>query len=468
MQKTNGTKKAPRLWITVGRGEDLDYFIENISLLVGSGMSLIECLRAVRKGLRSKSVRRIAEWIEKEVEAGASFSHSLERTRLFPSHAVSLIRIGEESGRLSQNLKLVSQQNKKERIFRTKLRSALMYPVFVLGLTLFVGVGIAWFILPKLALVFGQLRMELPTLTKVLIATGEFLSVYGSVAIPAFVISLVLVLYLVFYFPKTKGIGQSILFHMPGTGELIRQVEIARFSYLLGTLLTAGVPVVRAIESLEAAATFRRYKKFYKYLQTAINEGNSFRKSFDSYRRLDKLIPAPVQQLVVAGEQSGKLSQSLSDIADTYEAKIDTTTKNLAVMLEPLLLVIVWLGVVAVALAVILPIYSLVGGLNAGVPAEQAIPGEETERPEPIAESEDSVAAELPAITLPTLDVLSTGLGYLNVRDQPSLEGQVIAEVFPEETYEFIAESDGWYRIILSDETEGWVFEEYVILNETQ
>lgn len=358
------TTQVPKIWIKVGIARDLDYFIENLSMLAGSGMNIAESIGAIGTELRSSKMRHVARWIQEEVEAGGSLSGALEQVKLFPDHVVSLIQIGEESGRLSENLALVSEQQKKDRMFHSRIKSALMYPVFVLSLTLIVGIGIAWYILPKLSLVFSQLRIELPVLTRMLIAFGEFLEEFGFIAIPIFLFFIIFIFYFIFYFSGTKHIGQNILFHLPGTGELIKQVEIARFSYLLGTLLDAGLPITSALDSLIEAMTFSKYKNFYSHLQTSIADGNSFQKSFASYRHLNRLIPIPVQQFIVAGERSGNLSTSLAKISETYEAKIEATTKNLTVILEPLLLIIVWLGVVTVALSIILPIYSLIGDYN--------------------------------------------------------------------------------------------------------
>lgn len=464
--------RAPRVWIKVGITRDLDYFIENISMLVGSGMSMLEALGAIEKELRSKKMRQIARYVAEEVEAGSSLSRALEKVKLFPGTVISLIRIGEESGKLSQNLKLISEQQKKDRMFRSKVKSALMYPVFVLSFTLIASVGIAWFILPKLALVFGQLRIDLPALTKGLIASGQFLSEHGSIVMPLFLVFVALIIYFIFYFPKTKIIGQSLLFHLPGTSELIKQVELARFSYLLGTLLEAGLPVTRAIELLQGATMFPHYKNFYAYLKTSIDEGNSFQKSFASYKKLNRLMPVPIQQLIVAGEQSGNLSESLSKINETYEAKIETTTKNLTVILEPILLVIVWLGVVAVALAVILPIYGLIGGLNTD-PSQKIEQEPAQENVVVPAESEVPSATSMPetieAEPVQTLRIIETGLGYLNVRDEASTAGEIIGRIYPGEEYEYTDEDVGWYAIIFGDEAKnGWIYGGYVKIIETK
>jgi type II secretory pathway component PulF len=168
----------------------------------------------------------------------------------------------------------------------------------------------------------------------------------------------------VFTYEKTKFIGEAILFSIPGIKTLLMEVEVARFGYLLGTLLEAGLPVTKAIESLAGASEVLRYKKFYVYLRDSVDMGNSFEKSFSLYKDIDALIPQSFQQLIVSGEQSGNLNKTLIKVGQALEAKSDTTTKNLTIIMEPILLVIVWAGVVSVAFAVILPIYSLVGGLN--------------------------------------------------------------------------------------------------------
>jgi len=349
---------------TLFLGKDRDYFVENISLLVASGMGIIQALEAVGREIHSRALRRVVRRLKDEIESGSPLWQALSRARLFSADTISLVRIGEESGKLAANLKVVSEQQEKKRSFRSKIRSAMMYPLLVLSLTIVIGAGVGWFILPRLATVFSQLHITLPLLTRSLIQVGVFFDDYGRVVVPGGLVGIGLVFYIIFFVPALKRIGQRLIFSLPGVKRLIREVEIARFSYLLGTLLQAGLPVTEALQSVADATSFSFYKKFYAHLAVSIDEGNSFQKSFLSYPRLQRLVPSPVQQLVVTGEQSGNLSETLLKISATFEAKTETTTKNLTVILEPVLLVIVWLGVLAVALAVILPIYSLVGELN--------------------------------------------------------------------------------------------------------
>ena len=353
-----------RMFFTFGLGKERDYFVENLSMLISGGMPIIGALDSITTELRSRRMKNVIAAIKSDIESGSPLWRTLAKSNLFPEHAVSLIRLGEESGKLIENLKVVAIEQEKERVFKSKIRSAMMYPVFVLSLTVIIGMGIAWFILPKLSIVFSQLKIELPLITKVLIGTGTFLGDHGQYAVPAAVTAMAILFFFIFSFSKTKFIGQFILFSSPGIKGLIKEVEVARFGYLLGTLLEAGLPITHALDSLASATEITQYKKLYLHLRDSVEDGNSLQKSFVTFERTNRLVPVPIQQLIVAGEQSGTLSGSLLKIGQTFETKADTSTKNLTIILEPILLVIVWLGVVAVALAVILPIYSLIGGFK--------------------------------------------------------------------------------------------------------
>jgi type II secretory pathway component PulF len=333
-------------------------------MLVFSGMSITGALTSIIKQSKNPGMKKILERMLLEIESGSPVWKSFNKTGFFKGYTISLIRLGEESGNFAENLKVVALEEEKDRDFKSKVKSALMYPIFVLGLTGIVGIGISWFILPKLAKIFTDLKLSLPLITKVLLGFGVFLSKYGIIVVPIGLVVIAGIVYTIFMYEKTKFIGEAILFSIPGIKILLMEVEVARFGYLLGTLLEAGLPVTKAIESLAGATEVIRYKKFYLYLRDSIDMGNSFEKSFSLYKDIDSLIPQSFQQLIVSGEQSGNLNKTLIKVGRALEAKSDTTTKNLTIIMEPILLVIVWAGVVSVAFAVILPIYSLVGGLN--------------------------------------------------------------------------------------------------------
>ena len=360
-EKIKGKRSS---FLMIGVGQDRTYFVENLAMLLSAGMNIISALDSIKEGLKSSRMRKIVEEVKNKIDAGTPVWRALDDTGLLSAHYISLIKIGEESGRLPANLKIIAAQDQKERVFKSKVMSAMMYPVIVLFFTLVVGIGIAWFILPKLSGVFKSLNLKLPVTTKVLLTFGDFLGKNGTVVVPAFFVALIIIFYFVFYFPKTKIIGQKIIFHIPGVKTLVQQIELSRLGFILGTLLSAGMPLVNALESLEEVSSFRDYKRFYQFLRKNVEEGNSFRKCFIAYRHSNRLIPYPVQQMIVAAEQSGNLKSTLKMIGENFEEKTDISTKNLSVILEPILLFVIWVVVLFVALSVIMPIYSLIGGIN--------------------------------------------------------------------------------------------------------
>lgn len=349
---------------TFGLSKERDQFIENLSMLVLSGMPIAGALAAITNDTKNPQMKKILEGILSELDAGSPLWKSFDRTNLFKGYTVSLLRIGEESGKFAENLKVVSLQQEKERNLNSKVKSALMYPVFVLVLVVVIGLGIAWFILPKLAKIFSDLKLALPLITRILIGFALFLQKNGVWFVPLSFTSAGSLFYIIFNNEKTKFLGEAFIYSIPGIKTLLMEVEVARFGYLLGTLLEAGIPITKAIDSLIGASDSIRYKKFYIYMKDSIEMGNSFQKTFAGYKNIDKIVPPSMQQLIFSGEQSGNLTKTLIKIGQVLEEKSDTTTKNLTIIMEPILLVIVWLGVVSVAFAVILPIYSLVGGIN--------------------------------------------------------------------------------------------------------
>ena len=358
--------------IQFGLDEEKEYFVENLSMLLAAGINVTSALSSIKAGMKSDYMKKVVDNLKADIEEGSSLWKAFSKTDLLPEHIIVLFRIGEMTGKLPENLKMINLQQQKERIFRGKIKSAMMYPVLVLALTAVIGIGIAWFILPRLSGVFASLRLDLPLITKILIKVGNFLGAHGTVVIPLFLMALFALIYFVFIYRKTNFIGQWILFRIPGIKDLIQQTELSRLGHILGQLLSVNLPVTDAVDSLKSSTTVLVYQKLYIHMKSQIEVGSSFQQSFNTYPGIDKLIPAPIQQMIASGEQSGCLPKLLKTIGETFEEKTDATAKNLSTILEPLLLLVIWGGVMSVALAVLLPIYSLIGGIGKGPPQRKS------------------------------------------------------------------------------------------------
>jgi type II secretory pathway component PulF len=482
--KTHTHKRKPRSLRKVKllkffvSAKEKESFFENFTMLLDSGINISDILKILKKETHSYAMGVLISFIYKEIDRGEKLWVALKHTSLLSEYFISLVRMGEESGTLVENLTLIQKQQEKERNYNSKIKSAMLYPIFVMTLTIVVGLGTAWFVLPRLTSVFSSLDVELPFTTKFLISISNFIVNYGSIFIPSFIAVIILLLYFLFVFKHTKTIGLWILFKTPGVGKLVQYVELARLGHFLGILLEAGMPILRSLKSSTQASRFKLYSNLYKKMYEDIKSGLSIEESFKKTKNTRKLIPLPVQQLIIAGERSGSLSNSLLRVGKTFEAKIDVTTKNLSVILEPILLVIVWVGVLFVALAIILPIYTLVGGINVfqqgsssnlnQIPIETA-----TEMPIITSSTEnilETVSTTLPLeitsttpeiISLGKIKILLTTTGFLNVRSEPSLGGSIITKVYPDEIYNVTAIKSGWYNIDLPNEQTGWVYSIY-------
>ncbi len=333
-------------------------------MLVASGMDVFSTLTILSEGTRSLRIRQMIHTLKNDIDSGIPLWQALKKTHSLSSYAISLIKLGEETGRLPQHLAMIISEQKKNRTFQSKIHSAMMYPILILSISVIVTIGIAWFILPHLSTVFSQLKMDLPLFTRILLGVGEFLRLYGIFAVPCFGIVAALGIYFVFFFSKTSFIGQAIIFYMPIIRRILQEIELARFGSLLGSLLSAGLPIVEALRSLSDATSIGIYKKFYTQCATMVQDGSSLYEAIHSFRKHARLIPIPIQGMVSAAEQSGKLSETLLSIGAMYEEKSASSSQNLSALLEPILLIVIWLGVVGVALSVILPIYNLIGGFK--------------------------------------------------------------------------------------------------------
>lgn len=441
-----------------GARKEKNYLFENLAVLTSSGMDIASAFRAVQEELRSKSVKAAVERMTNDIVSGLPIWKAFERSRMFPEHIIALVRLGEQSGKLSENLLVIVNEREKDRLFRSRIQSGMLYPSFVLLTTTVFGIVISWFILPRLSTMFTQLDLDLPIFTRVLIAIGEVLKSYGYMIVPALLALIAFATYFLFFHQSTKKIGQAILFAFPGVQKLMVQVSLSRMGYVLGTLLGAGLPIVNALQALTETTTIHKYRRWYGILANGIENGYSFGNLFSKYRDMRHIIPLPVQQMIIAGEQSGKLPETLLKIGKLNEEKTETTTKNMTVLLEPILLVIVWFGVVFLGVSIIMPIYGLIGGI--GEQTSSSATGVAVDDQERVAQPlvspvpSPKESDELNKQVAKTLIIINPTDDDVNIRSAPSLSGRIIAKVQPGVSLTYLQERDGWYEIRLDETME--------------
>ncbi|MDP3724313.1 MAG: type II secretion system F family protein [bacterium] len=346
------------------RTQEKAYVLEELALLLGAGVPVLPAIDAVASEIRDPNIRRALVDAGEKIGEGSTLSAALSATKFFPADVIALIRIGEETGHLPENLDAIARNQERMREFQGKITAAVAYPIVVLVFTVVVSLGTAWFMLPRLSVLFSSLHLELPLVTRILVALGNGLSNYGLVVVPLFLVSFALFLFFFFLSPRTNRWGQWLLLRTPVLGELLVMAEISRFGSMFAELLSAGLPVVEALGSLERASSIHSYRGLYHQLAFAVNQGYSVHRALSDYPNINALIPVSLQHLLSSGEASGQLPETLEKVSRVARQKAEITAQTLTATLEPMLLVFVWLGVLFVAVAVLLPLYGLIGGLN--------------------------------------------------------------------------------------------------------
>jgi type IV pilus assembly protein PilC len=344
--------------------KETDFFLENLSILMRSSLPIREAVSTLKEEIRGKNMRRAITIIEQEIDAGGKISTALQKSKMLSERYVALLRLGEETGELQKQMALVVDEQKKEQALHSKIRGALIYPAIVILITICVGIFTMWYIFPRLTAVFAQSGGQLPVTTRIIIGIGNFLTQWGVIVVPGGFTIAALLIYFVFIYSKTRSIGERILLHTPVMRTIIQDLELARFGYVMGSLLHAGITVPQALISMQDSTTFVLYKRFYAELYSKVTEGASLYKAISTYPQYQQFVPSYLARLISAGEMSGSLSETLSDIGEMFEVKTENITQNLSVMLEPIIIVVVGLVVAFLAVAIISPIYGLTTQIN--------------------------------------------------------------------------------------------------------
>lgn len=463
--------------------EERNNFFQNLSLLIGSGTPLVEALRIVTKEIQSGRMKKAVDDIYVAVESGEKFWQSLaDHPYIFTEYEIRMIKIAEETGTLEKSLGYLAAQLEKDYELRGKIKSALFYPIIVLSFALIIGMGVTWFVLPKLARAFASLRIALPAVTRVLIYVGDVVNQYGQYIFPGVIIG-IFVLSLLIRLTRLKFVFLGGMELLPGIGEFLRQVRTARLALFTGTLLDSGVPIVDALDTLVSISEAPREKRFFIKLKERIEIGDSFEKSFEQIPKVGRIFPPVTQQMIFVAEKSGRLPEVFLYISNLYEKRVELGAKNLSQTLEPVLLVGI-AGVVAfIAVAIILPIYSLLGGIQGGNP-----PPQQSSPPPQVVEevaskasvtdisSEESlppaVIEDIPAVSsssgnepektdIKMVKILPTPINHLNVRAGPGTFYNLLRQIPDEGSYEYTTIEDGWYRILSDDGVAGWIYGQY-------
>lgn len=336
------------------------FFVDHLKVMIHAGLSLVEALEILAKETGNHALKIIIAEITIEVSGGRQLSEVLLRhPKIFPPIYVKMIEAGEVSGKLEESLAQVALQMKKTHELSSSIRGAMIYPSVILFVMVGIGVLMTTVILPKLLTIFDEFDSELPLATKILMAITNFMSQPINLIIISIFLILVCIcfLYLLKNSLKFRVSIHTLLLHLPIIGKVIKKINLARFSLTLSSLLKSAIPIIDAITI--TAETCGNINYTISLMKTAkeIETGTPLS---DSLRVYEFLYPPMVTEMIMVGERTGEIDSLLTELATFYNDDVDKTMKNFTTVIEPILIVLLGLAVGGVAVAVIMPMYSLV------------------------------------------------------------------------------------------------------------
>jgi len=356
-------KNSPKFLISkilrIGRisAHEKILFTRNLATMIDAGLALSRSLSIIERQTNNPKLKRVVYEINERVKKGSSLSDALKNySEIFSTLIISMVQSGEESGNLVDSLNVVSDQMEKQYKLNKKIQGAMVYPGVIMLVMIVIGIFMLLYIVPTLTKTFSELAIELPASTQFIIALSDFLK-------NNLIISLIIILisgFLLYLFGKSsagKRFLDAILLHFPMISEMVKEINSARTTRTLASLLTAGVPFVRALQIVKEVVQNSYYKevltKAEKNIQIGLPISKVFAENIDLY-------PIFVAEMIAVGEETGELAPMLMKVADFYEEEVDQKTKNLSTVVEPLLMVVVGTVVGFFAISMISPMYSLV------------------------------------------------------------------------------------------------------------
>ncbi|MDO8498669.1 MAG: type II secretion system F family protein [bacterium] len=335
---------------------------KHLAVMIKSGIPLAEAISTSEEQTKNTALKKVLQGVLKEVNNGQSLSKSLAGyPQVFDALSVNLVGIGEKSGKLEENLEYLAVQQAKAYEFKKKVQGAMLYPLLVLSVTVVIGGSLSLFVLPKLTDLFKSLDVPLPLSTKILLWFSALMRddgffIAGAVLILGVALSVLL------RHPAVKPSWHKFLLSLPIFGLLLQNIELASICRNIGLMLKSGLTLPASLEAQYQAEGNFVYKKYLAQIQQSVDKGKSVEETLT--KGGFPKIPHFMAKMVGVGEKTGKLEETLSYLGDFFEEEVDDTMKNLANILEPLLLIIIGLVVAFVALSIISPIYELTGGIK--------------------------------------------------------------------------------------------------------
>lgn len=334
---------------------DVVSFTRQLATMVTAGLSLPDALEILKAQVKNPAFSKIIKEIADEIEGGSSLSQALKK---YPYHFspiyISLVEAGEASGKISEVLERLSDNLEKQQSFKGKIKGAMIYPTIIvigMGVVIFIMMS---FVVPKLTSLYQEFNIDLPITTQILIGVSSFFAKFWWLML----VFLAGMFFLFQSWRKTK-LGRrswdSMMLAVPIFGEINKKMALVEFSRTLGILVAAGIPILESLKIL----SFSLGNVVYGEAIEKINKGIEKGFPLGTLVLADRVFPPILGQMITVGEETGKLDETLLKISSYFEQEGDRATKGLTTAIEPIIMIVLGVGVGFVVMSIILPIYNL-------------------------------------------------------------------------------------------------------------
>lgn len=331
-------------------------FVHHLQIMTRAGLSIMSSLEILAKEIENKKLKLTVQKIKKKVEGGQQLSEALEQyPKIFPPVYVSMIGAGEKAGKLEEALTQVSDQMKKTQNLNSKVRGAMIYPAVILFAMIGISAFVVFYIMPKILVMFEEMNAELPLATRILIGVTNFSLDYWWLML-LIIIALIISFTRLMKLYTFKRFIHKVMLKLPVFGPIFKKINLARFTMTLSSLLASTIPIVDAVKISAEVLKNLVYKEQLNASAELLKQGEQLSKILMEYQ---ETFPPMATEMLMVGEQAGKIEQMLAELAEYYNKEVEDTMSNFTAVIEPVIILMLGLGVAGIAVAVIMPMYSL-------------------------------------------------------------------------------------------------------------
>jgi len=340
--------------------KDIVIMSRQMSTLFESQVAALKAFTLLSENTSNKTLAKILEEVSEDIKSGVYISVALSKHKeAFSDFYVNMVKAGEESGKLTQTFSYLADYLDRQYQLTSKTKNALIYPGFVIGVFIIVMIMMFTFIVPKLSVIIQESGMAIPFFTQVIIKTSEIFVNYGIFLLVAIVI---FVIYLIRFSKSNSGkmYFDRLKISVPVFRNIYNKLYLSRISDNMDTMLSSSIPIVRSIELTSAVVGNRVFEELLKEIAESVKSGSSLSDAFSKHKE----IPSIMSGMIKVGEETGSLGNILKTLGHFYSREVNEAVDTMVSLIEPIMIIMLGLGVGILLSSILMPIYNIAGGVS--------------------------------------------------------------------------------------------------------